>query len=60
MKTAAAPDWPPRGAWIAASLVLDQEVWASDPYPHIHSRRTPRGRLVERRDCAACPGLVRR
>lgn len=60
MKTAAAPEWPPRGTWIAASIVLDEPVPASDPYPHIHSRRTPRGRLVERRECAACPQVVRR
>lgn len=58
--TTAAPDWPPRGTWIAASVVLGREVWASEPYPHLHGHRTPRGRVVERRECAACPQLVTR
>lgn len=60
MTAAGAPDWPPRGTWIAASIVLDREVPVHEiPTPHICGR-TITGLMTGRevrltwRDCAAC------
>jgi hypothetical protein len=60
VNTVNAPDRPVPGTWIGASRVLGRPVFVYEPYPHLHNYQLPSGNLIERRQCGACPQVVRR